>query len=518
MEELPMKCVTATVMRELDNQVIESGVPGIRLMERAGEGVFSVLVDLLSRLKPVHRRRLTLLAGKGNNGGDAWVVAQLAATQLNLPVTVCSTVPIEELQGDCRYWAAQVPETVLVLVPGDELPPEALTPGTVVVDGLLGTGTQGPAKGVCSAWIHQVNAARLPVLSIDIPSGLSADTGDAEGGVISAMATAVIGLWKPGLFSDTGRPNCGRLSLVDIGIPQELVEDVPAVLEVIDTDAAAAIMPVRPAAGHKGTFGHVVILAGSAAYSGAPVLSGIAAARSGCGLVTVVVPAGVMATLPPRPAALMMREAPACADGTFDGVEAAVVLDSLLDKADAVVFGPGIGRNRQTTPLLETVFTVGRAGVIDADGIWHLASSGGGWCGENHVITPHPGEMRPLLEAAGMDKLMDAPRQRQARALAQATGGVVVLKGLGTIIASPDRLAVVAVGNNGLATGGSGDVLSGLIAGLQAQGLGPFEAAALGAWIHGRAAELADTGTRALIADDLPLLFDRVFKELTSFA
>jgi NAD(P)H-hydrate epimerase len=487
-------------------------------MERAGEGAFGILVGMLSRLKPAHRQRLTVLAGKGNNGGDAWVLARLVAGQLDLPVTVYSTVPVNELRGDCRHWAEQIPESVSVQVPGDELPPEALEPGTVIVDGLLGIGSKGPASGICSAWIHQVNAARLPVLSIDIPSGMSADSGDTHGCTIMATATAVIGLWKPGLFIDASRPCCGRLSLVDIGIPREFVEDVPAVLEVIDTEAAAAMMPIRPAAGHKGTFGHVVVLAGSAAYSGAPVLVGMAAARSGCGLVSVVVPAGVLASLPPRPAALMMRETAAGRDGTFDGAAAATQLASLLDKADAVVFGPGIGRNPQTTPLLETIFTSSRAGVIDADGIWHLASSGGGWCGENHVITPHPGEMRPLLEAAGMDKLMDAPRQRQARGLAQATGGVVVLKGLGTVIASPDRLAVVAVGNNGLATGGSGDVLAGLIAGLQAQGMGSFDAAALGAWIHGRAAELADTGTRALIADDLPLLFDRVFKELSPFA
>ncbi len=513
-----MKCVTATVMRELDALTIESGVPGIRLMERAGEGVFSVLVEFLSRLKPAHRQRLVVLAGKGSNGGDAWVVARLAATRLELPVTVCSLVPVSELKGDCRHWAEQVPEKVNILVPDDELPVEMLALGTVVVDGLLGTGSKGPAVGSCSVWIHQVNAARLPVLSIDLPSGMSADTGEATGGAISATITAVIGLWKPGLFTEMGRPCAGRLSLVDIGIPPEILEDVSTVLEVIDAAAAAAILPVRPTSGHKGTFGHVVVLAGSTAYSGAPVLVGIAAARSGCGLVTVVVPATVMQRLPPRPAALMMREAAANRDGTFDGAAAAVELDALLKKADAVVFGPGLGRNPQTTPLLEEIITSSRAGVIDADGIWHLATSGGGFCGENHVITPHPGEMRPLLEATGMDKLMDASRQRQARALAQATGGVVVLKGLGTIIASPDRLAVVAVGNNGLATGGSGDVLAGLIAGLQAQGLGPFDAAALGAWIHGRVSELADTGARALIADDLPGLFDRAFKELSPFA
>lgn len=510
----PARMVSAADMRALEARLMAQGVAGAELMRRAGHGAFALLSGWLATLDPRHRQRLLVLAGKGNNGGDAWVVASLAAAA-GWAVEVATPVPVAALPEDARHWAERRPAGLPVhLCPG-ALPETALPPGTVVVDGLLGTGASGPVRPPLEGWIASVNRSGLPVFSLDLPSGIDADTGEAGGIAVRAEMTAVIGAWKPGLFAETARALAGQLELVDIGIPPAALETVAAAGWAIDRDAARRRLPARPADGHKGSFGHVVLLAGSRRYPGAAVLAAEAAARSGAGKVTLLVPSGVLPILPPRPACLMVSEIGGA--GFFDEA-AAEEARPFLAAASAIVLGPGLGREPRTGAFVQAVLeTVRVPTVLDADGLWHarpwLRDQAGG--AGHLVLTPHPGEFQLLLSGLFQNKLPSGDRRQRAGALARFLGSTVLLKGLGTVVAGPERSAVVAAGDSSLAKGGTGDALAGLVAGLAAQGCPPQAAAELGAWIHGRTGETAPEGRHAMIADDLARSFGRAFKELS---
>ncbi len=514
-----MKIISVATMRALDERTIAAGVPGDVLMWRAGEGAYRELLDFVAqRLAPRHCRRFTVLAGKGNNGGDAYVVAKCLADSGRWPVSVYSVCPIEQLRGDALHYARQLPESV-PLSTCSELPPDALAPGTVIVDGLLGTGIAGALRSPYDRLVAQVNGSGLPVVALDIPSGLNGDTGAAPGGAITADCTITMALPKAGLVSPAGRVYCGALRCVDIGIATQDVADAPGLGEALFAGDVAPILGRRRLDGHKNAFGHTLVLGGSCLYAGAPLLAAAAALRVGSGLSTVALPASARAQAPVPLNALIVRAVSDAGAGHFAPASVPDV-EPLLAGATALVLGPGVGRAPETLAVLETALQTDLPVVVDADAL-HLLAGHESLIGRPAptVLTPHPGEMRVLLAGYGLAQYISASRVECAAALAERLGLTVVLKGLGTVIARADgQWAVNTSGNQGLATAGSGDVLAGMLGGLLAQGVDCWDAVRLGVFAHGLAAELSACGERALAADDVVDLVGSAFKRLSPFA
>lgn len=511
-----MKAVSVEAMRALDAQTIASGTPGSVLMERAGQAAFQELVDVLGvRLPPSRRRAFTVLAGRGNNGGDAYVVARCLANS-GLPVTVYCVCAPAELRGDALAQARRLPAAVPVQVVR-ELPVECLAPGHVVVDGLLGTGFRGALRPPYERLIRQVNASDCATVALDIPSGLDGDTGAPAGVAVEADLTVTIGLPKAGLLTPSGLRHCGCLRCVDIGFPAALTEALPGIQpEPFMMADAHRLVCRRPRDSHKGVFGHLLIIGGSAAYTGAPFLAGIGGARSGAGLVTVAIPTGCE-PLCRVPASLMVRRL--AGDGAgFLGRLAASELRALCAGRQAVVFGPGLGPAPQGLEVLAEVTRCELPLVVDADGLRQLAACPSLTLGRRAamVLTPHPGEMAVLLAGFGCRLCAGASRVEQAQALSQASRSVVVHKGMGTVVAGPDgRVVICPSGTPALATAGTGDVLAGVIGALLAQGLAAWDAARLGTFIHGLAAELHPAAERSLTADDLAELLGVAWYEVS---
>lgn len=507
---LRMKIATAKEMRILEEAVIAAGTPAAELMFRAGAAAAEEAQRFVQPLVGSGQaRRWIVLAGKGQNGGDAYVAARILAQTKTLPVFVYSTVPRDELTGAALYHANLLPSSVPVRVAA-ALPPEALAPGGVVVDGMLGTGVSGALRPPYDRLVAQVAESGLPVVALDLPSGMDADSG--EGACAPADLTVTMGLPKLGLFTAAGRPRAGIIRVADIGLPPVMVKsgEPEAVMEA----DVRRWLPRRPQDAHKNRFGHVLVLGGSAAYAGAPMLAGAAALRSGCGLVTVAVPAGAREVVHSPLQALITESVPEASAARIR------VLHPLLERAQAVVCGPGAGRGAHSRALARTALRTPLPVVLDADGLRELARSPRMLVGRKvaTLLTPHPGEMRALLDAFDLHAEQDADRVVQAERLACRTRCWVALKGQATVLASPDgRLALNSSGTCGLATAGSGDVLAGMLGGLLAQGLAPWEALCAGVFLHGRAAELAPCGGRALVADDLFSLIGPAFASVSPF-
>jgi len=499
-----MKAVSVEAMRALDAQTIASGTPGFVLMERAGRGAVEAMLRALQwRGGLGSRPAFTVLAGRGNNGGDAYVVARVLAED-GYPVGVCAVCPPAELTGAALLHALRLPLTVPVGV-GPGVPPGQVRAGEVVVDGLLGTGCHGPARPPYDRFIEEANASGCPVVALDIPSGMDGDTGAVAGVAVQADWTITMGLPKAGLLTPAGLARCGGLRCVDIGIPADLVGAAPAMgPEAILLADARARVRRRPRDSHKGLFGHVLIAGGSGLYGGAPFLAAAGAARSGAGLVTVAIPAGCQ-PLCAVPAALIVRRL--ADDGTgYLGQAAAAELQALARERNAVVFGPGLGPAPAGGDLLAQAVRCGLPLVIDADGLRQLAARPALTLEARAamVLTPHPGEMKALLAGFACPVSPPGGRTEQAQALAQASHAVVVLKGMGTVVASPDgRVAVNTSGSPALATAGTGDVLAGVIGALLGQGYDAWDAACLGSFAHGLAAETWGGAECSLTADDL---------------
>ncbi|NOY82308.1 MAG: NAD(P)H-hydrate dehydratase [Kiritimatiellaeota bacterium] len=515
-----MKIISVITMRSLDRRTIQAGTPGEVLMDRAGTGAARIILDFVRRrLLPRHAVRFTVLAGKGNNGGDAWVVARRLAEAGAGAVHLYSVCPAAELKDAARKHAEALPDSVPVSVSG-ELPEEALTPGTVVVDGLLGTGAAGPVRPPYDRLIAQVNASGMPVAALDVPSGLDADTGAVASLAVRADLTATMALPKRGLLTPAGIRHCGRLYCVDIGVPPVLAAEVPGCGEALFLEDVRQLVGRRPHDGHKGTFGHVLTVGGSRRYAGAPLLAGIGALRAGAGLSTVLVPASVRMVLPHGPAALIIHDAPDDNAGRFTP-ETVRTLSMFFDRKQAVVVGPGLDRHEGTAAVLDSVLGTNLPLVIDADALRFLGRFTDRLRRRRAatVLTPHPGEMRSVLASLGRSELCAAARVQQATEAARSLKAFVVLKGAGTVVARPDGQWVVNTsGANGLGSGGAGDVLAGILGGLLAQGMTPWDASRVGVFLHGLAAEFAPAGQRALTADDLTNLIGRAWQEITPFA
>lgn len=492
-----MRAVTAARMRELDRRTIEEcGVPGAVLMERAGRAVADEVVELVTARGRPPGGRVAVVAGKGNNGGDAFVAARLLG-EWGWPAVVFLAGRFDEVQGDAlahllRMMASGAPvceragESDWAGAPDDG-------PWMAVVDGVLGTGVRGAAEGVPAAAIAWINRAgfRAPVVAIDIPSGLNADTGVAAGVVVRADRTVTMGLPKAGCLEPAALEWVGSLSVADIGIPAALIEALPCERELVAGDEVARLLPGRPRAAHKGDYGHVLIMSGAAGFSGAVALAARAALRSGAGLVSALVPRGIAATV----AALVPEAMVHAAEETAGGSLASAAWDRWSAGAmrfTSVLMGPGMTPGPDSKSLVRAMLRQSSAPVVlDADALNAFAGEAESLRARAPVVvTPHPGEMGRLI--GWRTEAVQADRLRAASEAAERTGAVVVLKGAGTVVHARGRAPCVNLtGNPGMATGGSGDVLAGLLAGLLAQGLDPWDAARAAVYIHGRAGDRA---------------------------
>lgn len=490
--------LSAEEMRGLDRHTIETlGVPGELLMESAGR---AVTAQVLSELDP--GCGVWVVCGSGNNGGDGLVVARHLHL-LGVAVRIVWVGDPKRLSGDpAANWKRA--QAVGVPVAQPRWRPE---PGDVLVDAIFGTGLTRSVEGAAAAAIRKLSASRprCKVVAVDLPSGLDADSGQALGCAVEADVTVTIGLPKLGLALEPGRSHAGRIVVGRIGIADQAPQVVPKA-ELWTRRAAAARLPARPPAGHKGSFGHVLIVAGSAGKTGAAALSAEGAARVGAGLVTVACPESTNPILEVKCTEAMTAPVAETAAHELAAGAEKPILDLAWDR-DVVAIGPGIGRGDETQALVRRlVERIQRPLVLDADALLALADAADLLQGRDAptILTPHPGEAAALLACSPAEINRDRPAA--ARALARETGAVVVLKGAATVTAEPDgRCIVNPTGGPILATGGTGDVLTGLVGGLLAQGIDAFEAGALAAYIHGSAADrLADRiGDTGVLAGDL---------------
>ncbi len=503
MKHAHTRLVTGEQMARIDQRAIESGIPGDVLMETAGRGVACVLKELLGGFQD---RAITLLCGKGNNGGDGFVAARLASLS-GAQVRTFLFASADDVKGDTRLNLDRARECGLhiqeIRAPED-LPEvrQALADAQAAVDALLGTGIRGGPRGLVADAITLLSEARCPIVAVDVPSGLNADTGRSEGSCAAAASTVTFGQPKLGHFFYPGRSLCGRLHLVDIGLPAPAVEAEPDRTYLVAAHGGASLLPRREPTAHKGDCGRVAIVAGSVGLTGAATLSAAAALRAGAGLVTVGVPESLNDILEIKLTEAMTRPLPEVRKARCLSLRARGEIQRLIETADSLALGPGLGVHRETVELVKRIIQDVRIPmVLDADALNALA-------GEVHrlkalsapaIITPHPGEFSRLT---GIDTSKDP--LGAAKELATAVGVTVVLKGAPTVVATPGGEGFVnPSGNAGMATGGSGDVLTGLLAALIGQGLEVEHAACLGVYLHGLAGDLAAQSQAGLIAGDI---------------
>lgn len=482
---LPETLYTGAQVRALDRVAVEEhGIPAEVLMERAGAAAFALL-----RARWPRARRPAIVCGGGNNGGDGYVVARKAAEAGLAPVVLQVAAPPTHGAAAMRAACERA---------GIGIGPFAaarLTGCDAIVDAILGTGLEREVRDEMRAAIEAINAAKLPTLAIDVPSGLHADTGAVLGSAVRAHATiSFIGL-KSGLYTGEGREHSGAIFFDDLGVPLAVYRDARPTARRITEDSLQGLVRRRPRHAHKGDYGHVLVIGGDRGMPGAPRLAGEAAYRAGAGLVTV-------ATHPDHAAAI----ASARPELLVHGVREAMELRSLFERASVLALGPGLGQGAWSQTLFGAAIEARAPLVVDADALNLLAldpTTRNDW-----ILTPHPKEAARLL--ATDVHTVQANRFAAVRALCDRYGGVCVLKGSGTLIAGTATAAVALCdrGNPGMASGGTGDVLTGVIAALLAQGLAPFDAARLGVWLHAVAGDdaVAAAGEIGLMAGDLPPL------------
>jgi NAD(P)H-hydrate epimerase len=509
------RLVTAAEMRAIDRTAIEErGIPGFTLMTAAGHGVAEVILDTFSDLEDA---RVVVLAGRGNNGGDGFVTARHLLKFDMRPEVILVGARIADLSGDaaaaCAEWKEAGGKT-------REAPDDAAFAAAwkaddepdLVVDALLGTGTRGEPRGVIRTAVERLETLDSPVVAVDIPTGLDADTGLVPGVCVHADVTVTLALPKRGHFLYPGRAFTGELHWVDIGIPEDVEETgdgprayVPEPEDIVDH------LPDREPEMHKGDRGRLLVVGGSAGLTGAVVLASQAAVRAGAGLVTAGIPLSLndifeaklteAMTLP-----LPELEARALSRDAYDSI-------TLFQpgRLTAMAVGPGMGRHPSTQQLVRRIVSeIDLPMVLDADGLFAFNGQADllrmSAAGNKLVLTPHPGEFAALTGESS--QAIEETRLETASRWARRLGVVLLLKGAPTVVADPGREAVFVnpTGSEALATGGTGDVLTGIIAGFLAQGVDPVEAAILGAYLHGWTADcvVAEWGSRyGLQAGDL---------------
>ncbi|PXX99835.1 NAD(P)H-hydrate dehydratase [Halomonas sp. LBP4] len=473
----------ADQVRELDRRTIAAGVDGFALMQRAAMAAWQSL-----KARWPGAGAITVLCGGGNNGGDGHVLAALAAAE-GLVVQRILLKTVDDLAGDARR-AAEMASAAGVGV--EPWRPGLTLRGELVVDALLGTGLGGEVRGDIRDVIAAVNESGLPVLAIDIPSGLHADTGAVLGAAVRATRTVTFIGDKLGLHTGAAPAHVGELDFRALGVDAEAQADLLPAARRLDAGLIGAWLVPRERNAHKGDFGHALILGGAPGFGGAALLAAEACVRLGAGKVSLATaPAHVTASLVRRPEVMV------------HGVRGAADLGDLPGLAGVLVVGPGLGQGSWGQGMLQAALQAGKPLVVDADGLNLLATRWSGERRDDWILTPHPGEAARLLGISAA--AVEADRPAAAFELQRRRGGVVVLKGAGTLVAGPAGLAVCPFGNPGMASGGMGDALSGILGGLLAQGLPLETVARLGVLVHALAADMAadDSGERGLLAGDL---------------
>jgi len=510
-----MKVVTGQGMKEIDEEAIKRiGIPSLVLMENAGRSAFLILKERVPELKG-KEVKVTVLAGKGNNGGDGLVVARYLLN-LGAKVEIFILGKREELSPETltNSKILEKMEANLTYLPDEEALPKlagSLKHADLIIDALLGIGVKGPVRGYYAKVIELVNASsryrKVKIVSIDLPSGLEADTGHIEGPCVQADLTITMELPKLGCLLYPGKDYVGDLIIAEIGYPQSVKERYESKLELVDEAFVQKRLPQRRPYSHKGSYGKIFVLAGSKGYTGAAALSAESALRVGAGLVYLGIPESLNPILEEKLTEVITLPL-AEEDGALS-YEALPQIEAILKDKDVDVFalGPGLSRRPQVAKLVKDLLPKVRVPmVIDADAINALA-------GKPEVLkkvkaqvilTPHPGELSRMISKTVPE--IEAERVGVAREVAREFNVVLVLKGVPTITALPSGEAFInSTGNTGLASGGSGDVLTGMIAGLLGQKLQPKDAAPLGAYLHGLIADRLKTklGERGMIAGDL---------------
>ena len=483
MTTLPTALYTAAQTRELDRLAIAAGTPGAELMQRAGLFAFNELCE-----RWPEARRIAVLCGGGNNGGDGYVVAALAH-EAGLQPSIHFIKEPDALTGDALTMAQRCQALAIPMQP---LTTAALPVNAeLLVDGLFGTGLTGALREEAAALLVALNRLSIPCVALDIPSGLSADSGMPLGAVLGAeLTTTFIGV-KRGLLTGQGPVHTGELRFADLQVPREVYQQVQADCLVSTPEAMFARLTPRELDGHKGRYGHVLVIGGDHGFAGAPIMSAQAAARCGAGKVSLI-------TRPEHVPTMIARQPEVMARGVNSPDEA----ESLMEAATVIAIGPGLAREDWGRGLLERALASGKPLVVDADALNLLADMDE--VGEaDWVLTPHPGEAARLLKADSAAIQQD--RFAALESLHARFGGTVLLKGLGTLVQGAGGRALIREGNPGMASGGMGDVLTGVIAALRAQGLSGYDAARFGAMVHARAADgcAAASGERGLLATDL---------------
>jgi len=514
-----MRLVSSAQMRKIDRATIDGGlVPGPELMERAGRGVFAV-IRRRSRL-PLAGRRVLVACGKGNNGGDGFVIARhlmQAGAQVTITVLAADLDLAADAKGALHQLIPLHPTLRKFTDPGGPAAFAAeLAVCDLVVDALFGTGVEAPLREPALSAVRAINASGRPVLAVDVPSGLSGDLDPTPRETVHAQLTATIGLPKLGLYYYPGRAAAGEVEVVDIGFPESVLAAECGLRRLVDRGVAARLVPAQDPAGHKYRRGALLIVAGSRRYGGAPLLVAGGALRGGVGMVYVAVPASLVPLVQTKwPSAIAIALAED-SDGRI-AASALPVLREAATRVQAVAIGPGLDRGEETQQLLRGwLGELTLPAVLDADGLMPFAGDYAALAAQPgpRLLTPHSGELAALLGTSAA--ALEADREAQLIA-AQRPNLVLLHKGAPSEISGPDgRLYTVAGGDPAMAKGGTGDVLTGLLGALLAQlPERPLDAARLGAWLHAEAGRLAAQRLdRALCAGDLSDWLPEAWREL----
>ncbi len=524
-KEKAMLLVTANEMQEMDQKTIHSfGIPGLVLMENAGRGAVRVL---LSKINSKDTQKIAVLAGRGNNGGDGFVMARYLLEK-GYRITVFLLAPKEVVKGDARIHMQlfeklcdRSPEAALIEI---KTAAEFKTNRSLIlhhdlfVDAVLGTGLNADLRGLIRDAVELMNSSGKPVFSVDIPSGLNADTGKPMGTAVKAFATATFAFAKAGNLLYPGNLHTGELSIIDIGIPKFIADEKNIQLSLIEQAEIAALFPPRPFDSHKGSFGHLLVIAGSTGKTGAPALCANAAMRCGTGLVTLGVAESLNPALEPLVLEPMTHPLPENEKG-FLSENCLKNILSLLKGKQALALGPGLGTRKGTAKLVQKLVEQSPVPlVLDADAVNCLAEHPESLKKKSRpaILTPHPGEMARLCRLSTPD--VQADRIGLARKFASEWDVILILKGARTVIALPDGKAFInPTGNPGMASGGMGDVLTGMVSGFLAQGFSPEAASLAGVYIHGLCADVLSKQKGAfgfLARDMIKAIPETIFQHL----
>ena len=508
-----MKTVTAAEMRSIDRCTIEElGIPGVVLMEHAGRAVFHSTMRIWG--EQGGSGAVSVVCGRGNNGGDGFVVARHLRNH-GVPVRVCALAEKDQISGDARInldILEKMGVKVNYIKSGSELR-EVLDGSLLVVDAILGTGARGAPVGLVLDAIREINSLGVPVVAVDVPSGIDADTGAVPGDCVRAVETVTFGFVKRGLVMYPAARYTGRVIIADISIPEAALSELQLNVELVEPETVAGLLPELPPDAHKGNRGHVLFVGGSTGLTGAVTLSALASLRAGVGLTTVAVPRSLNGIMEVKLTEAMTKPVADTGEGSF-AIEALEEVVHLSTGMGVLAVGPGIGRHPETGEFVKALLkSVKVPVVVDADGLYPFSGNPSLLKGREGptIITPHPGEMGRLMGISTAQVQSD--RVATARACARETGAIVVLKGAATVIAEPPNgngpadgdVWINCTGNPGMATGGSGDVLTGVIAGLLCRGLSPSLAAVAGVFLHGLAGDIAaeGLGMNGVVAGDI---------------